>query len=202
MADVLHSSLTGADLHESKGASTAASGQVAIATGLGTAVFGNLSYSQLIGVPVLATVALSGSYADLVGRPNLSAVATSGAYADLSGRPSLASVATSGSYVDLSNKPIIPQVFNVNTPLTATPIIKCYFVDCVAGLWSITPTGFTTIHSVQVTTSSGGTTPGGAAVANLAAYSTSSITGSVIVLGPTGNTLGTTHQVSVLVIGV
>lgn len=52
MADVLHSSLTGADLHESKGAATASLGQVAIANGTGQAPFGNLSYSYLTGTPI------------------------------------------------------------------------------------------------------------------------------------------------------
>ncbi len=52
MADVLHSSLTGADLHESKGAATASLGQVAIANGAGQAPFGSLSYSYLTNTPV------------------------------------------------------------------------------------------------------------------------------------------------------
>lgn len=52
MADVLHSTLTGADLHESKGAASAASGQVAIANGAGSAPFGVLSYTQLSNTPL------------------------------------------------------------------------------------------------------------------------------------------------------
>lgn len=52
MANKLHSSLTGADLHESKGAATAASGEVAVATGSGQALFQALSYNQLVDVPV------------------------------------------------------------------------------------------------------------------------------------------------------
>lgn len=55
MANVLHSTLTGADLHESKGAASASSGQVAIATGAGTAVFASLNWNQLVGRPVLGT---------------------------------------------------------------------------------------------------------------------------------------------------
>lgn len=43
----LHSTLTGADLHETKGASTATSGQVLIATGLGTATFQTPPYSMV-----------------------------------------------------------------------------------------------------------------------------------------------------------
>lgn len=52
MANVQHSALTGADLHESKGASTATSGQVAIANGAGGAPFGTLSYTQLSNTPL------------------------------------------------------------------------------------------------------------------------------------------------------
>lgn len=55
LADVLHSSLTGADLHESKGAASASIGQVAIANGAGSAPFGNLSYSYLTNTPVTPT---------------------------------------------------------------------------------------------------------------------------------------------------
>lgn len=52
MANVLHSALTGGDLHESKGAASAASGTVAIANGAGNAVFGVLSYAQLSNTPL------------------------------------------------------------------------------------------------------------------------------------------------------
>ncbi len=61
MADVLHSSLTGADLHESKGAATAALGQVAVANGAGQAPFSNLSYSYLTGTPVTPQQFFNGS---------------------------------------------------------------------------------------------------------------------------------------------
>ncbi|QXG07566.1 hypothetical protein [Erwinia phage Pecta] len=60
MADTLHSSLTGSDLHESKGASSASSGQVAIANGAGAAVFGFLAYSQLTGTPTQPAFSLNG----------------------------------------------------------------------------------------------------------------------------------------------
>lgn len=59
MADVLHASLTGTDLHESKGAASAASGQVAVATGGGSAVFTYLAYSQLTGTPTLPAFSLN-----------------------------------------------------------------------------------------------------------------------------------------------
>lgn len=61
MADVLHSSLTGADLHESKGAASASAGQVAVATGAGTAVFTQLAYANLSGVPTLPAFSLNGA---------------------------------------------------------------------------------------------------------------------------------------------
>lgn len=61
MADVLHSTLTGSDLHECKGADSAALGQVPIASGSGTAPFGNLNYSFLTGTPVVPALYFNGS---------------------------------------------------------------------------------------------------------------------------------------------
>ena len=61
MADILHSSLTGVDLHECKGAASAAVGQVPIANGAGSAPFGNLPYSSLTGRPVTPSVAFNGT---------------------------------------------------------------------------------------------------------------------------------------------
>lgn len=52
MANVQHSALTGADLHECKGADTAPVGTVPVATGAGTAVFQTLSYTQLSNTPI------------------------------------------------------------------------------------------------------------------------------------------------------
>ncbi len=61
MADVLHSALTGSDLHESKGAAAASLGQVAVANGAGSAPFTNLDYSYLANRPVTPTVFFNGS---------------------------------------------------------------------------------------------------------------------------------------------
>lgn len=61
MADTLHSTLTGADLHECKGASSATAGQVPVANGTGSAPFSNLSYSALTGIPVTPSVAFNGT---------------------------------------------------------------------------------------------------------------------------------------------
>ncbi len=61
MADVLHSSLTGADLHECKGAASASLGTVPVATGLGTAVFANLNWSYINGKPSIPTTYYAGS---------------------------------------------------------------------------------------------------------------------------------------------
>lgn len=51
MANVQHSTLTGSDLHECKGAASAASGQVPIANGSGGAPFGVLQWGQVGGKP-------------------------------------------------------------------------------------------------------------------------------------------------------
>jgi len=107
-----------------------------------------LNYSDLNGLPVLATVATSGAYNDLSGRPDLSVyltsqspsdwnattgvtrilnkptlstVAISGAYNDLSGKPVLATVATSGSYEDLIDAPttLAPSRISINGTTTS-----------------------------------------------------------------------------------
>lgn len=142
MADVLHSALTGSDLHESKGAATASLGQVAVATGTGSAVFTALSYAYLTGTPTL-------------------------------------------------------PAFNLNGGAVATaPLIKLYTTVAAAGLWTVTPTGFTTIWGVHATALDA-TNP---TVATVATVSTSSITGKNTLTNsvtPTGTQ--TTH---VIVIGV
>lgn len=50
---------------------------------------------------------------DVTGKPIFATVATSGAYTDLSGIPTLATVATSGSYGDLSGAPSIPSIGSI-----------------------------------------------------------------------------------------
>lgn len=63
MADVLHSNLTGSDLHECKGASTASLGQVPVANGAGGAPFTQLSYNYISGTPVTPTMYINGTAA-------------------------------------------------------------------------------------------------------------------------------------------
>lgn len=147
MADILHSSLTGADLHESKGAAAASLGQVAVADGAGSAPFTTLNYSYLGG------------------------------------------------------KPTLPAFYNGTTALTA-PQVRTYSVSAVAGVWTLTLAGFTTVYSVCPTVVSGGTGLGTAATATLGTYSATSATGNVIVMSGTANALGTTQTVLVTVIGV
>lgn len=147
MADILHSSLTGADLHESKGAASASLGQVAVADGAGSAPFTSLNYSYLTG------------------------------------------------------KPTIPAFYNGVTSLAA-PQVRTYSVSAVAGVWTVSLSGFTTVYSVCPTVVSGGTGLGTAATATLGTYSTSSATGNVIVMSASANALGSTQTVLVTVIGV
>lgn len=61
MADVLHSALTGSDLHECKGAAAASLGQVPVANGSGSAPFSSLSYTYLSDRPPVPQVSYSGS---------------------------------------------------------------------------------------------------------------------------------------------
>lgn len=126
MANILHSALTGSELHECKGASTATTGQFLVANGDGTATF------QTVGIPTR---------------------------------------------------------------------IQTYTTTASVGLWSITPIGFTSVSAVHATAISGGTALGTAAVASVSAYSTSSVTGSVIVQSASSNALGSTQTVLVTVIG-
>lgn len=141
MANILHSSLTGSDLHECKGAASAASGTVPIANGSGSAPFGILSYLQLGNTPL----------------PKL-------------------------------------QLNNVDSAGQAK--IKVYTTTAAAGLWSVTPTGFSSIWAVYATALDA-TNP---TVATVATVSTSSITGKNVLTNsvtPTG-----TQITQVIVIGV
>lgn len=147
MANVQHSILTGADLHESKGAATAAAGQVAIANGSGSAPFGVLSYTQL------------------------------------------------------SNTPL-PKLQLNNAASTGQAIIKVYTTTAAAGLWSVTPTGFTTIWAVHAQCLSGSQAIGTTATATVATVSTSSITGANVVHSASANAISGTQTVYVTVIGV
>ena len=147
MANVQHSSLTGSDLHESKGAASAASGQVAIANGAGSAIFGVLSYAQL------------------------------------------------------SNTPL-PKLQLNNVASTGQAIIKVYTTTAAAGLWTVTPSGFTTIWAVHAQCLSGSQALGTTATATVATVSTSSITGANVVHSASANAISGTQTVYVTVIGV
>lgn len=148
MANVQHSELTGADLHECKGAASAASGQVPVANGSGSAPFGFLAYSTLTG------------------------------------------------------KPTVPVVTLNNAGLPTTPRVQLYTTTASSGLWSISISGLTTLHGIQASVISGGTAIGTAAVATVAAATTSAASGSVVVLGTSGNTLGDSQTVNVVVWGI
>lgn len=56
MANILHSQLTGLDLHEVKGASTAASGTSPVANGTGGAPFSFINYNSLTNKPNIPKV--------------------------------------------------------------------------------------------------------------------------------------------------
>ncbi len=146
--NVQHASLTGSDLHECKGAASAASGQVPVANGSGSAPFGFLAYSTLTG------------------------------------------------------KPTVPVVTNNNAGIVTTPRIQLYTTTAAAGLWTVAVTGLTTLYGVQASVVSGGTAIGTAAVATVAAATNTTVSGSVVVLGASGNTLGTTQTVYVTVWGI
>lgn len=147
MADVLHSTLTGADLHETKGAASAASGQVPVANGGGSAPFAQLLYTQLGATP-------------------------------------------------------LPKLQLNGTASTGQALIKVYTTVAAAGLWSVTPVGFTSIWAVHATCLSGSTAVPGAAIAQVATATTSSITGSNVQLNAAANVVGGTQITQVTVIGV
>lgn len=141
MANVQHSTLTGSDLHECKGADTAASGTVPVATGAGTAVFQALSYTQV------------------------------------------------------ANTPLLKPQLNGTTP-TGQVLIKVYTTTAAAGLWTVSPVGFTTIWAVHATALDA-TNP---TVATVATVSTSSITGKNVLTNSV--TPAGTQTTYVTVIGV
>lgn len=148
MANVQHSSLTGADLHECKGAASAASGQVPVANGSGSAPFGFLPYSVLTG------------------------------------------------------KPLVPVVYNGNTATGATPQVRVFTATAVAGLFTVSITGLSSILGVSASVVSGAGGIGVTAVASINTATNTGVSGTVVVLGASGNTLGTNQTVYVTVIGV
>lgn len=147
MANVQHSTLTGSDLHECKGAALASSGQVPIANGSGSAPFGQLLYTQLGSTP-------------------------------------------------------IPKLQLNNAASAGQAIIKVYTTTAAAGLWSVTPAGFTTIWAVHAQCLSGSQAIGTTATATVATVSTSSITGANVVHSASANAISGTQTVYVTVIGV
>lgn len=148
MANVQHSGLTGSDLHECKGAASAASGQVPVANGSGSAPFGFLAYSSLTG------------------------------------------------------KPLVPVVYNGNTPVGATPQIRTFTATAVAGLFTVSITGLSSLLSASASVVSGAGGIGVTAVASINTASNTGVSGTVVVLGASGNTLGTNQTVYVTVMGV
>lgn len=147
MANIQHSSLTGGDLHESKGAASAAFGTVAVANGLGSAIFQQLSYSQL------------------------------------------------------SNTPL-PKIQLNNVASSGQALIKVYTTTAAAGLWTVSPSGFSTIWAVHAQCLSGSQAIGTTATATVATVSTSSITGANVVHSASANAISGTQTVYVTVIGV
>lgn len=148
MANVLHKDLTGSDLHEVKGAASAASGTFPKADGAGSAPFSYIQWS------------------------------------------------------DVQGKPGVPSYYLNDTQITSGIKIKTYTTTASAGLFSVTLTGFTTVHNAFATCISTGTALGTAATAQVATMDTGSITGSVLVFGGSQTNLGTTQVVRVTVIGV
>lgn len=147
MANVQHSSLSGAELHECKGAASAASGQVPVANGSGSAPFGFLPYSTLTG------------------------------------------------------KPLVPVVYSGNSATGSTPQIRVYTAVAVAGLFTISITGMSTLLGVSASVVSGAGGIGVTAVASINTASNTGVSGTVVVLGTSGNTLGTNQTVYVTVWG-
>lgn len=146
MANVLHAQLTGSELHETKGADTATSGQVPIASGAGTAPFGTLSYTQL------------------------------------------------------SNTPL-PKLQLNGTASTGQALMKVYTTTSNAsGVWSVVPTGFTTIWGVFATAIDNVEALGVAATTKVA--TTTSVSGMTVTQGAAANTFKASVPVQVLVIGV
>tara|TARA_Y100001951_G_C11298065_1_gene277589 strand:+ start:40058 stop:40414 length:357 start_codon:yes stop_codon:yes gene_type:complete len=68
---VEHRNIPEEELHELKGASTAASGQVPFANGSGTTEFRLIFWADVNGKPTFAEVAESGSYTDLTDTPTI-----------------------------------------------------------------------------------------------------------------------------------
>lgn len=147
MANILHKDLTGTDLHEVKGAASAASGTVPKSNGAGSAPFSFIQWD------------------------------------------------------DVQAKPTVPRYFLNDVQITSGTLIKTYTTVASAGTFSVNLTGFTTIHNCFATCISTGTALGTAAIAQVATFTTATVTGSVLVFSGSQTNLGTTQVVRVTVIG-
>lgn len=120
MANVLHSNLTGSDLHECKGASTAAAGQVPVASGAGTAPFANLPYSAIANTPVTPAPYFNGNA--VTGAPkilNYIVTAVSGSWSQgIAGITTLHGV--QATVVSNTSGASTAYVATINTATTAT----------------------------------------------------------------------------------
>lgn len=105
-------------------------------------------------------------------------------------------------WADVQGKPAVPSYFLNDVQVTTGMKIKTYTTTAVAGTFSVNLTGFTTVHNVFATTISTGTALGTAALAQVATFTTASVTGSVLVFSNAQTNLGTTQVVRITVIGV
>lgn len=143
MANVAHSSLTGSELHEPKGAATATVGQVYVADGAGSGNWATISTSAFTGMiaDFAAPVAPSG-WLELDG----SVISTS-TYASLF---SVVSIASSGTRIN--GDPVITSV-----PSTTNFKVGYY----VFGVGIVSGSTIVSIDSAtQITISNGATSPG------------------------------------------
>lgn len=102
---------------------------------------------------------------------------------------------------DVQGKPAVPSYYFNDVQVTSGMLIKSYTTTCSAGTFSVNLTGFTNIYNVFATCISTGTALGTAAIANVATFTTASVTGSVLVFSSSQTNLGTTQAVRVTVIG-
>lgn len=102
------------------------------------------------------------------------------------------------NYANITNKPVVTTSTGVVVPV---PKIRFYSVAAVAGIWTVSISGFSFVDMVVPVSLAGSTALGTTSYVTLSSFTTTTATGSVIVPSASANALGTTQNVVIMVMG-
>lgn len=103
------------------------------------------------------------------------------------------------NYTNVTGKPVTTTIGGASI---VAPRTRFYSVTAVAGVWSLAISGFSSVAFVVPVAITAGNTLGVVCSATLSSYNTTSATGAVIIHSASDNSLGTTQEVQVMVVGL